>query len=368
MSHPTLGIMAIYLSNRHFEEISYFRKLSIQGKLLGINVMVFSPEDVSHDRKKIYGLFYSRSRSRWLRKWSAFPDVIYDRCRNQAATRFYQLKQFRSKYPDLPYLNRPLANKWGMYKILYQNEKIRPHLPFTDKFRSFQQVSELLKRKKMLYLKPSNGTGGRGIIRIRKVENNLVAVEGRDARRRMIPYQRITMQQLNNKFISWPLRPRYLIQQGIDLTIGEGRVHDYRLLMQKDGVGSWVLTGCAGRIGPRNSVTSNLHGGGTAISMNRLLERKFSSSRLDKIKQTIEQLGHNVAKYLEKRFGNLCELGLDIAVDPHGHIWLLEVNPKPSREVFRRIGEKETYRQSIMRPLQYALWVCENNKKNEAAD
>lgn len=368
MTHPTLGIMAIYLSNRQFEEISYFRKLSIQGKLLGINVMVFSPEDVSHDRKKIYGLFYSSGRRRWLRKWSPFPDVIYDRCRNQATTRFYQLKQFRSKYPNLTYLNRPLANKWGMYQILYQNETIRPHLPFTEKFTSFQQVNKLLKRKKVLYLKPSNGTGGRGIIRIRKVENNLVTVEGRDAGRRIIPYQRITLQQLNNKFISWPLRARYLIQQGIDLSIGDGRVHDYRLLMQKNGEGNWELTGCAGRIGPRKSITSNLHGGGTAISMDRLLERKFSSSRSGEIKQTIEQLGHNIAQYLEKKFGKLCELGLDIAVDPHRRVWLLEVNPKPSREVFRRINEKGTYRRAIMRPLQYALWVCENNKKYEAVD
>lgn len=36
---------------------------------------------------------------------------------------------------------------------------------------------------------------------------------------------------------------------------------------------------------------------------------------------------------------------------------MLEVNPKPAREVFSRIGEKETYRRSIAKPMEYALWV-----------
>lgn len=369
MAHPHLGIMAIYLSNHLFEEMSYFRKLSLKGKSLGIQVMVFSPEDVDSERKKINGWFYADSKKRWIRRWASFPDVIYDRCRNQTATRFYQLKQFRNKYPHLLYLNRPLSNKWGIYKILRQNEQIRPHLPYTVKFSSFHQVQKLLQRKHTLYLKPSNGTGGRGIIRIRPADQGRMRIEGRDASRRIIPEQKLTIAQLNRKFLSWPLRSRYLVQQGIDLRLQDGRVHDYRVLMQKNSDGQWTMTGCAGRIGPYRSITSNLHGGGTAVKMERLLRRRFSSeSQIAEIKQAIERLGQNTSEYIEKRFGKLCELGLDIAVDPRGHPWLLEINPKPSREVFRRIGEKHTYNTAIMRPLQYALWVLkqsDNHAKNK---
>lgn len=372
MSHPTLGIMAIYMGNRKFEELSYFRKLSLKGKQLGLKVMVFSPEDVDHDRKKINGLFYSGTRKSWLRKWVSFPDIIYDRCRNQGTSRFAQLKQFRTRYPDLVYMNRPLANKWGMYQILYKNKQIRPHLPYTTKFMNFQQVSRLLRRNKTLYLKPSNGTGGRGIIRIRSASNDRLAIQGRDFRRRIIPAQALTHRQLARKLSTWPLQRRYMIQQGIELNIGDGRVHDYRLLMQKNEKGTWEMTGCAGRIGPRNSITSNLHGGGKAVKMDWILRSKFSDdTRIAHIKQTMINLGKEIAHYLESTFGKLCELGLDIAVDSRGDIWLLEINPKPSREVFRKIGEKQTYHRAIIRPLQYALWIYksrQSDNKTVAAD
>lgn len=366
LSHPILGIMAIYIGKRQFEELSYFRKLAIKGNQLGMKIMVFSPEDTDHDHKRIRGLFYSQSQKRWVRKWAPFPDIIYDRCRNQRTSRFHQLKQFRTRYPNLLYLNRPLANKWGMYQILYRNKNIRPYLPYTTKFANFQQVKTLLKKYRTLYLKPSNGTGGRGIIRVRSAGSNLFNIQGRDFYRKIIPSQNLTAAQIDGQLSAWPLRSRYMIQQGIDLNIGDRRVHDYRLLMQKNENGIWDMTGCAGRVGPRHSITSNLHGGGRAVPMERLLKLRFAEApRIDEIQQSIVQLGKNIANHLEKVFGKLCELGLDIAVDPRGNIWLLEVNPKPSREVFRKIGEKQTYEKAIARPLQYALWVYKQKNQSE---
>ena len=358
--------MAIYLNNRRFEELSYFRKLAMKGTKLGITVMVFSPEDVNHERKKIYGLFYHQKSKKWLRRWVRFPDIIYDRCRNQSTERFHQLRQFRGQYPHLTFLNRPLANKWNMYLKLSANPDIRPHLPYTVRFAGFKQMKQLLNRKGLLFLKPSNGTGGRGIIRIRRAPGGRIAIQGRDPKRRIIPNQNLTVRQFAAKIKSWPLKEKYMLQQGIELTLPDGRVHDYRLLIQKDDQGQWAVTGCAGRIGPKYSVTSNLHGGGTAVPVDELLRRTLKSSeKAEAIKKTMEKLGHDIAEYLEKEFGSLCELGIDIAVDSGGKVWLLEINPKPSREIFRRTGQLATYGQAITRPLQYAAWVYEQKRKPE---
>ena len=54
------------------------------------------------------------------------------------------------------------------------------------------------------------------------------------------------------------------------------------------------------------------------------------------------------------------ELALDLAIDREGRIYVLEVNPKPAREVFARSGDSETYRKALLRPLEYALWVYKN--------
>ncbi|MNG25924.1 Endospore coat-associated protein YheD [compost metagenome] len=80
----------------------------------------------------------------------------------------------------------------------------------------------------------------------------------------------------------------------------------------------------------------------------------------------MNDFAYKLADYLEVKFGKLCELGMDIAVDPKGNVWLLEVNPKPSREVFNRIGQHATYQKAVTRPLEYALWMLK--QKNQSLD
>jgi hypothetical protein len=358
-----LGVMAIYWGQRHFEEMTYFRSLAVRGQKLGIDVMVFSPEDADEGKHKVHGLMYSTARKAWVRSWRRFPDIVYDRCRNQASPKFHQLREFRSKHPELIYLNRPLSNKWRVHQALSKNKDIRRHLPYTEPYSKVSELARLLRRKNPLYLKPINGTGGRGILRIGRLANGRFSIQGRDPYRKIINPQTLSGKELAVKLNSWVPQGKYIMQQGIDLTLPNGRVHDFRLLIQKNGDGEWNVTGCAGRVGPRRSVTSNLHGGGMAVPVDRLLSRRFSSSQqVEEIKRSMERLSHMTVQYLERTYGKLCELGLDIAVDPKGHVWLLEINPKPSREVFRQIGEKETYTQAISRPLQYAMWVFKQRK------
>ncbi len=92
--------------------------------------------------------------------------------------------------------------------------------------------------------------------------------------------------------------------------------------------------------------------------MNQLLTQWIrNEDQREKITKQGEKLGLDIAAYLEESYGALCELALDLAINKDGHIYVLEVNPKPAREVFARIGEKETYRRSIAKPMEYALWV-----------
>lgn len=82
--------------------------------------------------------------------------------------------------------------------------------------------------------------------------------------------------------------------------------------------------------GCRKSVTSNLHGGGQAIAMNRLMKQWIDDDDLRaEINTTAEKFGIEVASFLEDTYGDLCELALDLAIDRSGRIYLLEVNPKP---------------------------------------
>lgn len=365
MAPYRLGVLAMYLAERRLEELSFFRKLSVYGMKLGIQVLVFTPDDIDSGRRKIKALVYDASSGKWQRKWALMPELIYDRCRYHGVNNYHKISRFRSRNSKLRYLSRPLANKWSMHQILSENEAIAAHLPKTISYNDNKDVIRLLKQHKRLYLKPRNGTGGRGIVRLQRISNSLFLMQGRDPQRRIIPEQTVNEQQFSSKLNDWRLRGRYIIQQGISLTLKDGRVHDFRMLIQKDGKGEWQVTGCAGRIGPKYSVTSNLHGGGTAVAMDKLLLQRFNNNvdKVTSIKNDASELGIRVARFLEEKFGSQCEIGIDLAIDPIGKVWLLEVNPKPSREVFYRIGEHQTYRRAITRPLEYALWLF--NKKSQ---
>ncbi len=296
--------------------------------------------------------------------------MIYDRCRIQRSHRFEQLKRFRSKYSHLTFLNRPMRNKWTVYKTLNGDSRFRPYLPETRIMESSRDVSEMISKYPLLYIKPINGTGGRGILRVERQPGSKSRssrsgrtwlIQGRDHSRRIINPEKVTLPVMQRKLSGWGMKvkgTRYLIQRGIQLKLPNGRVHDYRMLVQKNREGEWEPTGCAGRIGPKGSITSNLHGGGRAAGMKDLLGQWIGSEeKIASIQQEAEEVSILIAKHLEQSYGHLCELALDLAIDQKGKIFLLEVNPKPAREVFAKAGEMATYRNAIIRPLEYALWL-----------
>jgi hypothetical protein len=367
LSKPVLGILTLYLNERKsLEERSVYEKMISAGKRIGIHVFVFTPQDVEDSRGRIHAMIYNPESHSWSRRWVSFPNVIYDRCRIQKSARFQQLLVFRKRYSHLAFLNRPLRNKWTVYRTLVRVSSFRSHLPVTRLYQSSDDVANLLKRFNTVYLKPINGTGGRGILRIDRTSGGSLLLQGRNHSRSIVQPRKIDRRDLSSALRSWDMHgDRYIVQQGLNIKLPNGRIHDYRMLVQKTGSGTWEVTGCAGRVGPLRSITSNLHGGGKAASMNSLLRQWVSSDiGISQIRETAENIGIKVAKHLEETYGALCELALDLAIDRSGHVWLLEVNPKPSREVFLQAGEREVYRKAILRPIEYALWSYRQRKES----
>ncbi|WP_169732300.1 YheC/YheD family protein [Cohnella thermotolerans] len=360
MAQPVLGILTLYLNdNKALEEKSVYAKMTAAGAKMGLSVVVFTPEDVEESSGRVNALIYRADSRTWKRRLIRMPGLIYDRCRIQRSKRFEKLLAFRKKYAHLAFLNRPLRNKWTVYRTLAKVNAFRNHLPATRLYASPSDVTAMLGKHSLLYLKPINGTGGRGILRIEKRKNGTLLLQGRNHDRRIVEPRIVTRTQLSEAIRTWVMRgDRYIVQQGLHIRLPSGRVHDYRMLVQKNGAGEWEVTGCAGRVGPPRSITSNLHGGGTAASMNALLKQWVGSeAKIAQIRQTAEGLGLSVARYLESAFDTLCELALDLAIDRNGRVWLLEVNPKPAREVFIQAGERDVYNRAITRPLEYALWL-----------
>lgn len=365
MVQPVVGILTLYLNDRKaLEERPVYEKMIAAGKRLGLKVFVFTPEDVSGSDGRIHALVYKPETKSWGRQWERLPNIIYDRCRIQKSRRFEKLLAFRKRYAHLTFLNRPLRNKWTVYQNLTKVSEFRSHLPSTRLYQSPEDAAAMLKNFVTVYLKPIHGTGGRGILRIDRQKDGTLLLQGRNHSRQIVRPRRISTSGLSSALRAWNTRgDRYIIQQGLNIKLPNGRMHDYRMLVQKNGSGVWEVTGCAGRVGPLRSVTSNLHGGGSAAPMKNLLRQWVGSEEtIVKIREKAESFGVGVARHLEASYGALCELALDLAIDRRGRIWLIEVNPKPAREVFIKAGERDVYRKAILRPMEYALWVYRQQK------
>ncbi|MBY0012772.1 YheC/YheD family endospore coat-associated protein [Paenibacillus typhae] len=364
MPEPVLGILTLYLNDaKQLEERGIYRRMIIEGKKIGLDVFVFTPMDVNTGKELIHAMIYDPVSGKWSRKWRSFPNMIYDRCRIQRSSRFEQLLRFRSRYNHLTFLNRPLRNKWTIHQTFSQKTRFRQHMPETLLYQSSSDLLRMLKTSPVVYVKPINGTGGRGILRIERLKEgqSLYDIQGRRQNRQIISPRKVTLSKLEAIVRQWCAGGRFLVQQGIPLRLPGGRFHDYRMLVQKNGQGVWELTGIAGRVGAARSVTSNLHGGGHAVRAEVLLKEWLGSAeKADKAMKSAEKLGLEAAAFLEESFGTLCELALDLAIDRQGRIFVLEVNPKPAREVFARTGDSNTYRTALVRPLEYALWVYKN--------
>lgn len=361
MPEPVLGILTLYLNEaKQLEEKTVYRRMIIEGQRLKLDVFVFTPMDVHATKEQIHALVFDPKTGQWSRKWRSFPNMIYDRCRIQRSGRFQQLLRFRERYKHLLFLNRPLRNKWTIHQTFSQKSRFRQHMPETLLYSSSADLRRMLKHSSVVYIKPANGTGGRGILRIERIKDgrDLYDIQGRRQDRRIIAPRKVSSSRLDSIVRQWCISGRFLIQQGIPLRLPSGRFHDYRMLVQKNGQGVWELTGMAARVGAARSVTSNLHGGGRAVRAEKMLKEWLGSlDKADKAMKAAERLGIDAAVFLENSFGTLCELALDLAIDREGRIYVLEVNPKPAREVFARTGDGNTYRKALVRPLEYALWL-----------
>ncbi|WP_052486885.1 YheC/YheD family protein [Gordoniibacillus kamchatkensis] len=211
-----------------------------------------------------------------------------------------------------------------------------------------------LKRSGELFLKPDGGSQGRGALRVSAEPGGSVAVRGRSPRNE--PYARRFARA--DDFAAWLMaaigsRP-YLIQPYLPLVDREGNAYDIRCLMQKDGSGRWQTTGLAARRGRSGSVTANLHGGGAAEPAAAMLAREFGAAEAGRIEQTMRRLAARIPPLLEEQRGRLCELGIDFGVASSGRVWLIEVNSKPGRAAFGRIGDPSLRQAAVLNPLRYA--------------
>jgi glutathione synthase/RimK-type ligase-like ATP-grasp enzyme len=336
---------------------NYCQELSHYATKEGMLVIVFSIQDVNFQNNKVSGWAYQNHK--WTKLATPLPNIIYNRIGSRKAEANENYEQFllKIKAHDIILFNESFLNKWEVHQSLKSFSSLADLQPLTKYFLGPEPLFDLLALFPAIYLKPIHGSMGRGIYKVSKVNATLYYCQY------STPNGTVNKHFSSIQQLYFYLKPRiekkgYIIQQGLELLTYHQRPIDFRLLMQKNRYGKWSITSIVGRIGKKNHIVSNLASGGTLSTPYHILNHSIMHRRfIGQIKKMREVALEITEKIDEKSPGEYGELGIDMAIDQSGKLWLLEINSKPSKNDGSFTPSTQT-RPSIIKLVEYAIYRC----------
>jgi glutathione synthase/RimK-type ligase-like ATP-grasp enzyme len=301
--------------------------------------------------------------NKWAKEELPFPEIIYNRIGSRKMEQTSKYEDFMQNMQDqnVHLFNQAFLNKWDVHSILRDSKKLQSSLPDTHLFGPLA-LKTMLEKNTVVFVKPTQGALGRGIYRITKksygFESQYTTPNGQVQKQfdRLSKLYNYLSRRVNSK--------RFIVQQGIPIIQIQGRPIDFRALMQKNSSGDWAVTSMVARIGPLNRFVSNIARGGELSKVLQTL-RLCNIPQPKKVRANLLKVAKVVCEGLEEshpdKFG---ELGVDLAISKSGHIYLLEVNSKPSKteDTVSPMSQSKG-RPSVHRLLDYSLYLM--NKSSD---
>ncbi|HSW10906.1 MAG TPA: YheC/YheD family protein [Bacillota bacterium] len=341
---PLVGILTFRSGRKPFgPHTPLVRAVARRANAAGVVAYAFRPDDIRWADGTVYGRY--RQTGIWQRGRFPLPDVVYDRISCRAHEARPEVAQARSALKaQLPgrYFPPGFLGKLAVHSTLAGVAGLARHLPATAPFTP-EAIVRMLGAYRQVYLKPDDGSRGRGILRLARLSGSGVHYRyagGAGGRERSLA------DFLAGRGKVLADRP-YLVQQGIAAATFGRRPFDVRVLLQRDGANRWRITRSYARVAGPGRVVANVSRGGTALGLARAVRKRS-------VRQSIRTVARRVPSALESALGEpLGELGVDLAVTRGGRVFILEVNAKPYRMTWGW-GSGPTFRY----PLAYARYLA----------
>ncbi|WP_068619924.1 YheC/YheD family endospore coat-associated protein [Paenibacillus tuaregi] len=324
----------------------------------GAYVYFFTPDHIGTNPGQVKGWVYSDG---WHQVELPAADVFYNRLtsrklENKPSVQHF-MKEVKSRYGS-HFFNEKFLDKTEVFDALKLDASLLRYLPESHQFRNYAMLKAMCARHAVVFLKPVRGSLGKGIIRItRNPEGTYQTVATQVGGTRKMNFDSLTklFASLSGKMKT----TRYQIQQGLSLIEVSGRPVDFRALVQKNRLGKWDVTSIVARIAGTQHFVSNLARGGTLSTVKDAVAKTALPSDVKakagiRLKKAALDIAQGIDEQIPAHFG---ELGIDLAMDTNGKIWLLEVNSKPSKnDNTPLMGGK--IRPSVTRMLDYAAYLA----------
>ncbi|PNK22560.1 alpha-L-glutamate ligase [Bacillus thuringiensis] len=322
---------------------------SAVAKAEGIKLFYFTLGKVNIKTEKILGKIYENGQ--WIEQEFSFPDVVYN-----VSVHLTNNNQmiFDYLYNKIPFTSHSVGNKLNVYNKIKKGEKFKEYLIPFDKLNNINNFFDMINHHKKVIIKPISGHQGKGIIFIEKHSINYSL---KNSERILW----INQKELSN-FISNKIQEeKYIVQKFISCQIKSGHVYDFRLHVQRNGEGKWVITSIYPRIGPLESIVSNMASGGYSTYLDVFLKTEFDKDSYN-IQKYLEQFAIQFSNHFNSLYENVLfdELGIDVGIDNNQKLWLFEVNWRPGVPNIFNL-ELDVAKNLI----NYAKYLASKHKKNK---
>ncbi|MFS0838669.1 YheC/YheD family protein [Paenibacillus sp. 1P03SA] len=237
----------------------------------------------------------------------------------------------------MTYKSSIISSKWKKTQWLLKDAYFRKYVPHTLPFNQ-KNLSAMLDDYSTVFFKPTIGSGGKNIIRIRKTAAGCLSQM--NAAQTSYTSTAHLYRDLNRFAGS----KSYLLQKGIRLAKSNGKPFDIRVMVQKTRQGDWVSTALFTKIGKPGKVATNYNQGGTVKTFSHTMSgTDFSTTFTRQLESKLKKLGVAVGKNFDRHHKGFQELGLDVALDSKGKVWILEVNTRPQIYPLKAFKNKQLY-------------------------
>lgn len=299
---------------------------------------------------------------KWQKAQLPLPDFVYNRIHVRGTEVSKSFKAFMelAKENQITVFNYRFLSKWEVHDWLTQGNQLSAFLPETYLI-TRALLEKMLDTYDHLYIKPLNGSQGRGIYWLYQQDDHItLAFSGKDGIKQQ---QYKKKEDLIGALIQNIGSKPYLIQQGLDLLEWDGNRLDFRVLCHRKNNQEWKVTSVVARSSADDHFASNLALGGKLLRPHQVLAsffgKEYGNSKLLLMKELAIEAANCISNHVS---GLMVELGIDIGIDVQGNLWLIEINSKPSKN----LGEQRNrIRPSAKAIIDYCLNDYESRKEGE---
>lgn len=317
---------------------------------IGGAVLAFALDGVDPAKRQIRGFWYNPETNAWEEGRAGYPGALFKRVGMPEELRAHLQEALGCRV-----FNETIFDKWEMHEWLSGIPEAARFLPETRRYRGADDVWPLLDRHGQVFLKPIRGSQGQGVVRLSLGDGAVVAEFAQDGVQQRVEWPE--REQAARFLASRIGRGRYVAQQGLELVQRAGQVIDFRLIVVKNRFGRWEQMGAVARTGPAGSIVSNISQGGTA-EMAEVTLGSLDGWGREEARRQVEAMTDaavTAARCLEEAGVHGGNLGVDLALDAAGNVWILEINNlDPNHTILLDAGNRRQFCQVRLENMLYA--------------